>query len=208
MVIKTSGVRYGKQDRQRLGPRRPASFKFDRGRRPILRRRVRPKCAMSSDMHKDVRLKWFDFEQANGNRSRVVGLQRSRNPRCGCLSGRSSSGLPLSMEAGPAIVTLRERRDRARGSSGCAGEPTSRKDAEGWSMRQTGWICSSLPKGAVEDVIGDGNAQFGLHHPTTARDHGKLHPAGSGFRYGRRPNDAQEGDRYPVKAVVESRLPS
>jgi lipopolysaccharide export system protein LptA len=155
MVIKTSAVRYESKT-GKAWTEKPASFRFDRGEGQATGASYDPNLR-ELHMNKDVQLKWFDSSKPMEIQAGAL-IYKEAESKVWLLDWSKFKRETLSMEAGPSIVSLDNGIIRHV-------EAASARGADMQKERKIEYAANRLDlqftdKGAVEDVIGDGDAKL------------------------------------------------
>ena len=155
VVIKTSAVRYESKT-GKAWTEKPASFRFDRGEGQSTGASYDPNLR-ELHMNKDVQLKWFDSSKPMEIQAGAL-IYKEAESKVWLLDWSKFKRETLSMEAGPSIVSLDKGIIRHV-------EAASARGADIQKERKIEYAANRLDlqftdKGAVEDVIGDGDAKL------------------------------------------------
>ena len=155
IVIKTSAVHFESKT-GKAWTDQPAAFKFDKGEGKSVGAEYDPN-AKELHMRNEVELRWFDTEKPMEIQAGSL-IYKEAESKVWLLDWSKFKRAALSMDAGPAIVTIEKGAIRAVEAANAKGEDTQ-------PARKVQYAADRLdlkftPKGAVEDVIGDGNAKL------------------------------------------------
>lgn len=155
MVIQTSAVRFESKT-GKAWTEKPASFRFDRGEGSSLGAEYDPN-ARELHMRHNAKLKWFDSSKPMEVEAGSL-VYKEAESKVWLLDWSKFKRDTLSMDAGPAIVSLENGAIRHV-------EAQNARGVDAQKERQVQYSANRLDlhftdKGAVEDVIGDGDAKL------------------------------------------------
>jgi lipopolysaccharide export system protein LptA len=155
IVINTSAVHFESKT-GKAWTEQSASFKFDKGEGKSVGAEYDPS-TKELHMRKDVELKWFDAEKPMEIQAGSL-VYKEAESKVWLLDWSKFKRATLSMDAGPAIVTIEKGAIRAVEAANAHGEDVQ-------PLRKVQYAADHLdlkftPKGAVDDVVGDGNAKL------------------------------------------------
>lgn len=155
VVIKTSGVRYESKS-GRAWTEKAASFKFDRGEGQSTGASYDP-TTHELHMSKDVKLKWTDAAKPMEIEAGAL-IYKEAESKVWLLDWSKFKRDTLSMEAGPAIVSIEEGSIRHVEAANARGADLQKQRKIEYSANRLD--LQFTDKGAIEDVIGDGSAKL------------------------------------------------
>ena len=155
VVIKTSGVRYESKT-GKAWTEKAATFKFDRGEGQSTGAEYDPN-AHELHMHKDVAVEMVRFGKPMEIQAGAL-VYKEAESKVWLLDWSKFKRAALSMEAGPAIVTLENGAIRHVEAANARGADIQKERKVEYAANRLDMQFTE--KGAVEDVIGDGNAKL------------------------------------------------
>ena len=138
VVIKTSAVHFESKT-GKAWTEKAATFKFDEAKANPTGAEYDPN-ANELHMRKDVRLKWFDSAKPMEIEAGSL-VYKEAESKVWLLDWSKFKRATLSMEAGPAVVTLEKGAIRHVEAATARGSESKRN--ERWSMRRISSTCSS-----------------------------------------------------------------
>jgi lipopolysaccharide export system protein LptA len=155
IVIKTSGVRFESKT-GKAWTEKAASFRFDRGEGQSVGAEYDP-ASRELHMRKDAQLTWYDSDRPMHIQAGAL-VYKEAESKVWLLEWSKFQRATLSMDAGPAIVSLEDGVIRHVEAANARGTDAQKDREVQYSANQLN--LKFTDKGAVEDVVGSGDAKL------------------------------------------------